>query len=84
MVGNVWEWCHSLNKPYPYEATDGRESELGDDWRVVRGGSWGYYRGDARCAARNGYHPGGRLGVGRGFRVVVSRALAFETLLPAT
>ena len=27
MAGNVWEWCHSLFKPYPYQANDGRESE---------------------------------------------------------
>lgn len=58
MVGNVWEWCHSLDKPYPYQATDGRESEAGDNSRVLRGGSWFFHQVDARCASRFDAHPG--------------------------
>jgi formylglycine-generating enzyme required for sulfatase activity len=54
MAGNVWEWT---------------SSEYGKDRMVLRGGSWGSGRGDARCALRGRGHPYGRDSV-VGFRCV--------------
>ena len=42
MTGNVWELTSSINYPYPYNASDGRENP--DDigaLRVMRGGAYG-------------------------------------------
>ncbi|MEW5718366.1 MAG: SUMF1/EgtB/PvdO family nonheme iron enzyme, partial [Chloroflexota bacterium] len=36
MAGNVWEWCNSLYRGYPYRADDGREDAQSDGARVVR------------------------------------------------
>jgi formylglycine-generating enzyme required for sulfatase activity len=40
LAGNVWEWCSSLLKPYPYNARDGRESRNDAGLRVIRGGGF--------------------------------------------
>lgn len=74
MSGNVWEWTHSLFKPYPYQAGDGRENEKASGNRVLRGGSWASNDGYARCAFRLDF-PYGTLLDYRGFRVVASPAL---------
>ena len=74
MAGNVWEWMRSKYQPYPYQTDDGREDETGRDSRVVRGGSWANSVGGARCAARNGSHPGDFIFDYSGFRVVVVAA----------
>jgi formylglycine-generating enzyme required for sulfatase activity len=40
MAGNAWQWTSSLNHPYPYQATDGREDLTSGDERIMRGGAW--------------------------------------------
>jgi formylglycine-generating enzyme required for sulfatase activity len=55
LAGNTWEWC--LNKfDSPHDVTPG-----GDARRVVRGGSWHFFRDLARCASRLVLDPGLRL-----------------------
>lgn len=67
MTGNVWEWCSSLYKPYPYKPGDGREDLSASGPRVVRGGSWYLDPRNVCCAARHGGYPTFRIG-GFGFR----------------
>ena len=38
LVGNEAEWTSSLNRPYPYDAGDGREDPTAPGERVTRGG----------------------------------------------
>jgi formylglycine-generating enzyme required for sulfatase activity len=67
MVGNIWEWTHSLwgidlREPtygYPYDPADGRENIIAGSRvrRILRGVS--FYNGPAmaRCAQRYRYSP---------------------------
>jgi serine/threonine-protein kinase len=57
MAGNVWEWVSSLDRPYPYDATDGRENLDSSDTRLVRGGSWYYNDVIVRAALRGRLDP---------------------------
>jgi len=68
MAGNVWEWCSSLYKPYPYAATDGREEIAANGGPVLRGGSWHDVDTGCRSANRNLSNPDFSF---FGFRVVV-------------
>jgi formylglycine-generating enzyme required for sulfatase activity len=76
MAGNVFEWCSSLFRPYPYRADDGRENLDADGPRVVRGGAAGPSILKSRCAFRQGNEPDD-YGFSIGFRVVLTdRALS--------
>ncbi len=55
MAGNVWEWCSSLAKPYPYNIKDGRELMSSSGRRVMRGGSWRVIPRYARAASHINY-----------------------------
>ena len=58
MAGNVWEWVNSKHKPYPYDATDGREvTDDSGDRRVLRGGSWNRPSGSLRTTHRSRHRP---------------------------
>lgn len=70
VAGNVFEWCSSKHKPYPYRNDDGRELAEGNEDRVVRGGSFDVDPGYVRCAYRHLDRPGLRSDL-IGFRVVV-------------
>ena len=61
MLGNVSEWCSSLYEPYPYTASDGRESAAGEGIRVVRGANFADYVENADAAQRHGDRPDHRL-----------------------
>ena len=52
MVGNVWEWTHSLWRDLPYQPDDGREDPDSRDTRVLRGGAFTYDARLARCSVR--------------------------------
>jgi formylglycine-generating enzyme required for sulfatase activity len=69
MAGNVWEWCSSLYRPYPYRANDGREDSQANGERVVRGGSFADNRESVRGASRHRRLPNIRDNA-TGFRVV--------------
>ncbi len=73
MSGNVWEWCQSLYKEYPYKPKDGREKLDDNGLRVLRGGAFVNGERYVRCASRSwrgpdyrSYHVGFRLVVAPG------------------
>src|SRR6185503_313388 len=57
MAGNVFEWTSSLNKSYPYDATDGREDPTAGGSRVIRGGAWNEGPNDQRVFYRSWVGP---------------------------
>jgi len=77
MAGNVWEWCSSLYRGYPYDPGDGREDWVAEGVRVLRGGAFYYNRRYVRCACRLRSDPFYR-DWDLGFRVVVSPSFGLD------
>ncbi len=73
MTGNVWEWTTGKFVDYPYR-NDDRNNSGGDDWRVLRGGSWYFNQRVARVSSRNNLRPDLFYGI-IGFRLVVAPVL---------
>jgi hypothetical protein len=61
LAGNVWEWCSTLLKPYPYVAGDGRESASATGLRVLRGGGYADSAEYLSPSFRHGERPDRRL-----------------------
>jgi formylglycine-generating enzyme required for sulfatase activity len=57
MHGNVAEWTLTAYRPYPYDASDGREGDAPFGEKVVRGGSWRDRPKHCRSAFRRHYLP---------------------------
>jgi formylglycine-generating enzyme required for sulfatase activity len=83
LSGNTWEWTHSRwgvdpynpQYAYPYKPDDGREDPSGAFLRVLRGGSWNFFHGVARCAYRIRLIPDD-FNYNSGFRCIVSLAIS--------
>jgi formylglycine-generating enzyme required for sulfatase activity len=57
MSGNVWEWTQDEHCPYPSGAAADPLGACGSDRRVIRGGSWAFDGGSARCGLRFTHRP---------------------------
>ncbi len=73
LSGNVWEWCLTGYRPYPYKSDDGRNNPESSGARVLRGGSWLQDYRSARCACRLVSYPD-QPHRDAGFRLVLSIA----------
>ena len=61
LSGEMFEWVHSLFKPYPYNASDGRESDSDSTGlRVMRGGWQSYIDGATSAINRVRFAPNDR------------------------
>lgn len=55
LVGNLYEWTSSLDRPYPYVADDGREDVESLALRITRGSSHDEPAENLRATDRDGY-----------------------------
>jgi iron(II)-dependent oxidoreductase len=73
LTGDVWEWTSSYFQPYPgflsYPYAEASEIFFGEEYRVLRGGSWATDPLVARGSFRHWEHPSRRHGFS-GFRCV--------------
>ncbi len=58
LVGNLYQWTSSLDRPYPYIADDGREDSRSTDLRITRGGAHDDSAESLRATDRDGYTRG--------------------------
>ncbi len=76
MHGNVWEWCQDTwHESYDKAPSDGSPwiDKNDNQYRLLRGGSWGYYPGNCRSAYRLRPPPDSYFS-NNGFRVVCAAA----------
>jgi formylglycine-generating enzyme required for sulfatase activity len=57
MSGNIWEWVQDWHCGYPDRAVVDPLGDCSSEHRVIRGGSWLFDGGSARCGLRYTHRP---------------------------